>query len=58
MANDESNTLKIQNLIVTLIQLCTIEEQKEIMGNLETMPKCVKEDFITKIDTIKQQISV
>lgn len=56
IAKEETILLQIQNLILTLINLCTIEEQKQIQTNLETVPKSVNVEFLTRINGIKANI--
>ena len=56
VAKDEATMLQIQNLIVTLINLCTKEEQELICSNLESVPKGINNDFLIRINSIKESI--
>lgn len=56
VAKDETTILQIQNLILTLINLCNKEEQKQICSNLESVPKGINNDFLARINSIKENI--
>ncbi|CAB3239093.1 unnamed protein product [Arctia plantaginis] len=48
LSKNEVTQLKVQNLIVTLIKLCTKEEQIDILENLDDPLKCSNKDFLNR----------
>ncbi|PZC85500.1 hypothetical protein B5X24_HaOG216608 [Helicoverpa armigera] len=56
VAKDETTVVQLQQLISTLIKLCTEEEQKQIISNLESVPKESNNDFSKRINAIKELI--
>ncbi|KAJ8733466.1 hypothetical protein PYW08_001764 [Mythimna loreyi] len=58
VAKDDTTISQIQNLIIALIHLCSKEEQMQICSNLETVPKGLNNDFLIRINAIKESIFI
>lgn len=56
LAKEDITKIKIQNLILVLISLCTKEEQLDLLENLQEPIKCANNDFLTRLEIIKKQI--
>lgn len=55
--NEETAT-QIHKLVVTMINICKVEEQKQILVNLEKANVIKNENFKQRINLIKQEIHI